>query len=499
MQLRTGHLSAIALWLIGCGGGGGSNVTGTAVTPAPPPPVVQQTFAIRTAHAGSLGSICPRAIPALLGPVGACPVIDPKTIATVDGRPFDIARLGRGLLNGQIAIVWGTMAADTARQARAIEFEIQHVVVGDIEATDPARAQLSVLGQRIQVVETTWFDDGVAIDDLVRGRRVAVSGYFSSNEIVATAIHDDPGTGYVLRGILQSDGVGGFRIGALQLDLSRSSFAEFPNPDGTPSEGDVVLVFADAAPVHSLLTPQSILFVRDYVETGTEDLRFFAGLVSRRPSPTELEIEGRRVDCALFRCEDLVQAEVGRLVALTRSDDGDTANVVAIGGATYEITGRVSAIDVAGGSITVLGFPVQVIPATLVVDAQEQPDRLSDIGIGDTVTVAAGLVGTAVVAGKIGTFGTGQSIVSNYVDGGFTDTVIMRDSEIRILGRTFVTNASTPIFEDCTGARSPEWLLEVYHQTVINSIRIEVPDESPGPIAPVRIDVATEACHPWDY
>ncbi|HEY6597986.1 MAG TPA: DUF5666 domain-containing protein [Pseudomonadales bacterium] len=502
MQLQTGHLAGIALALLlaGCGGGGGSKVAGTAIATAPPPPpAVQQSFVFRDKVSASPDEICPltTSLPAM--PVGLrCPGIDTRTIATVDGRPFDLARLAGRSQGGKIAIVWGTMNVGTLR-ARAIEFDIQHAAVGDIEATEPARGQLWVLGQRIQVVETTWLDDGVAIDDLVVGRRVSVSGYFSSSGIVATAIHDDPGTAYVVRGFLQSDGADGFRIGALRLDLTRSGFIGFPSPDGMPSDGDVVLAFADAAPVQSVLAPQTVLPVRDYVGPGTEDFRFYAGLVSRRPSQAELEIEGSPIDCAAFGCQDLAHADVGRLVSLTHYEDDNTANVLAIGGASYEITGRVSAIDATLGLLTVLGFPAQVMPTTLFVDAQEQSQHLSDIEIGETVTVNAGLVGTAVIASKIGTFGTGQSIVSNFVSAFEGSSTAIDDDEVRILGRTFIVSASTPVFESCTGARSPEWLLEVYQQERINSIRIEVSNESAGPIAPVRIEVTTKACARGDY
>ncbi len=111
-------------------------------------------------------------------------------------------------------------------------------------------------------------------------------------------------------------------------------------------------------------------------------LRYFEGLISSRPSPSALEVEGHRVDCDLYDCSDVREAPIGTLVGVVRSAGaGDPRNQVTWlppASGRIQIYGPVGTVDVQNGSLNILGFEVQALPATSIVDAYERQERLDD-------------------------------------------------------------------------------------------------------------------------
>jgi len=361
---------------------------------------------------------------------------------------------------------------------------------------DPSCQQVShgqfrlALGQQIHVSDFIKWHGG-AIDTVSVGQRIAVSGLFSpQGEIMATAIARVQDSGGVkLRGILQGQPGGGARIGQLLLDLSNAHLEGFPG--GTYADGDAVVVDADAPPVGDVLTASSLYFVGGGWSNGPEEFRALAGIVSSRTAPDAMTVEGREVDCAFYPCAQQTEAEVGSIVVVDQNHQNGPSWIYVQDAASDDLSvaGPLTEVDVESGSLGVLGFPIQVLPATVVSDQLQRPSRIDTIQKGDTIRVSGGPVGEILVAGRVSIFAYDPAtpqIATRLAD--------FSRPEIHVLGRTILTTEATPVFEDCVGERDQAWLFETAAKSSIYFMHAAVLPDDDGDFIATRIVDDVRCC-----
>jgi hypothetical protein len=163
---------------------------------------------------------------------------------------------------------------------------------------------------------------------------------------------------------------------------------------------------------------------------------------------------------------------------------------------SVRVIGHVGAVDPQNGSLTVVGFRVQVLPATITTDETSQPKSIGDVAVGDNISVEGGPVGDVIVAGRVDTYtnGSGPSITQV-----MTRVASYANPDIQVMGRTISTNATTTVSEDCVGEKDRPWLFDTAAQGSINQLRMEVFGPVNGELVATHIDVDDGACYPWDY
>ncbi len=484
------------LFIVGCGGGGG----GTTPTPNRVE-AITQTFQVQYAARIGSSSDCPKSLEsdgfAYAGMVTPC--LDAAAGITVDGRPSGISDFPDGSVVNARGSRTLRFDPNVPRESNvATSIDVQRVVVGTIESLDPGHARFSALGQDIQITGTTRLYGDGTITALTVGNRVAVSGFFAANgTVVASAISVDTGNGLVLRGILQTNAGGGYQIGRMAIDFSNAEFDGFAG--GAATEGDAVLVFTDAAPVGGSLAADSVQFIGGAWGEGPEDIRLLGGMITQLLS-AEMAVEGRAVDCAFFHCADLTEVRLGSLAGVAQSTDdvGTTSGgVVVMEPASYDayVAGPVDAVDPQNAALTVFGLPIQVSPTAVVSDGTGQASDINEIEIGDTVSVAGDLVADLLVAGRIRTYTDADKPSIAQIT---TRAATYADPEVRLLQRTFLTDAATAVSESCVGERSVQWLFETVVDFPNALLRIDVPDVTAAQPLVTRVELDTNACG-WDY
>ncbi len=97
-------------------------------------------------------------------------------------------------------------------------------------------------------------------------------------------------------------------------------------------------------------------------------VRYFEGMISNRPAPYEIEVEGHPVDCDFLR----LWRRGGRANWITRRCYSRRQRVgqpnivlwLRLASDRIDVSGPVGAVDVQNGSLNVLGFPIQALPVT---------------------------------------------------------------------------------------------------------------------------------------
>lgn len=508
--MRHIGMVVIVMLLNGCGGGG-SGGQGAGNVPPPPqgaPPPPDTLFA---QYAVSLGTYpgCPKSLDSVetgslfvLAPcIDAATLVTLDGLALVDGQPLDLTRIR----DGTVVTVRGshTVTNDAAGQHEtsvATAIDIQRTVLGMVESVDPAHARLHVLGQQIYVSDITRIADGGTIGSFAVGDRVLISGFFSPNgEVFATAISRDIGTGFVVRGILHIVDAGTFKIGQLVVGCGFDCGFDVRFPGGAPSEGDPVVVFGDSPPSGNVLNAEELLYIGGEWTAGKSGVRSFEATISSRPSLSQMGVQGRSVDCGFFDCEAAREAQVGSLVVVVQGDflgDRNPTSVLEPASANISIVGPVDALDVQNGSLSVLGFPVQVLPATVLADETRQPHPFADVALDTVVTASGGPVGDLLVAGRITTYTNGNEPATAKIS---TRIASYTDPDIHVLGRKITTDPTTSVAEDCVGDKDLPWLFDAAARGLINQLRMEVSGPATGEIVATHIEVDDGACSPWDY
>jgi len=353
-----------------------------------------------------------------------------------------------------------------------IQVDQLRAAIGVVEAIDPMHAYFKLLGQTVYVTERVAVFGSTAqggitdLNGLSVGDNVTVSGYFSNaGVIVATLVqrNDEPKPP-LLRGTLTEASSGQFRVGDLQLDLSGAALAGFPG--GVPLAGDTVLLLAEQQPQDGVLAVTELRNAgNEYQSTLQKDV---TGFVTAVRSNADFDIGGLGFPSNGCDQCDLLDASGKQLTAGAFVRFTQVPNDVAhlsrdwTSGDTTALDGPIAAIDADAGSITVLGFTVQVTPATgITADLQpwigSDTLELTDFAVGDFVAARGGVFGQTIVADRLSSAGLGTRIRMMNYD--------LADPAIVFLGRSIRTDPSTAVlicegYSDYCDPADTAWLFE---------------------------------------
>lgn len=367
---RTGLALLASLIVAGCGGGGG----GSNPPVVNPPPVPPPTGGI------DRGGIA-------VGP------IDGFGSVIVNGVRFDTSEatfIVNGAVGtqvdldvGEVVVVVGTFD-DDGLNGVADRVEFDDAVKGPIEAgsIDTVAGQFRVLGQTVQVTNSTIFDDSIQprsilglSDDPSQPSPVEVSGLpDASGRIVATRIEAETLGELEITGIVRALDAGAltFRLNDQLVDYSAAQLDDFPG--GQISEGDFVEVEGAGLGNGGELLASQVEYRGDVV--GDDDLEAgdqveIEGIITSFRSSSDFDIAGVRV-----LTDGSTVYEGG-----TAGDLGPNVRIEAKGeyggNATFtadkiefkpeddlRVSGIVEAVDIGAGTLQVLGIQIGTEPGT---------------------------------------------------------------------------------------------------------------------------------------
>jgi len=219
---------AMTLLLVSCGGGGsGNEVPGGGVSS----PVVS------SGTITGFGSVIVNE---------AEFAFDDSTSTSVDGGAPVIGPGGQNNLRlGMVVKVSGT-SLDITRTAASIIYE--DTLEGPVQAknqTDTIRGTLTVLGQTVEVDDTTKFDGGVTLTNVAVGHVIEVGGFVKGDGIIAASLIERKALsgGCALecevKGTVKNhnDGSKTFQIGNLTVNYGAAIIGDMPVPNGNNWNG----------------------------------------------------------------------------------------------------------------------------------------------------------------------------------------------------------------------------------------------------------------------
>jgi hypothetical protein len=359
-----------SLILAGCGGGGGSsNPPAANPPPVPPPTGGIDRGGIAVGPIDGFGSV----------------IVNGVRFETSDATFIVNGAAGTqaDLDVGEVVVVVGTFDDDGLNGvAERVEFD--DAVKGPVEAgsIDTATGLFRVLGQTVQVTNSTLFDDSIQppsilglSDDPQQPSLVEVSGLpDASGRIVATRIEAEPAGGnFEITGIvsLLDTGALTFQLNDQVVDYSAAQLDDFPG--GQISEGDFVEAEGGLGPNGELLASQ-VEYRGDVV--GDDDLEVgdeveIEGIITVFRSSSDFDIAGVRVltDGSTVY-EGGTAADLGPNVRIEAEGEYD-------GNATFtadeiefkpdgdlRISGIVEAVNAGTGTLQVLGITISTEPGT---------------------------------------------------------------------------------------------------------------------------------------
>jgi len=412
MRNALGIMLITALGLGACNSGGQSETPPTGVAPPPlrPPPVSIGGYT----NFDYLGPLAEAAVWTDDGrrlPLESCygPSYSEPLAACVDNVMLDDFQASIGDLRaGQIVEIHGsrlaTGLADRGEPIGNIDVEIKRAVVGPVEAIDVDRGWLTVLGQRVYASDSDMV--AYTIGDVVN-----VYGHFTpGGQVVATRVEPYEGEPlFLLRGVLTEPAAGHLAIGSLELDISSASRENFPA--GAPLAGDAVLVLANQAPENGILTADTIRCTgKCAAVTWTSNWEYGSvrGIVTGWRSYTDFDIDGRALSFYWCECAYASPVPLGSFVDVALyGGNADIITRAASTSHTIGVSGRISAVDAVYREVVVLGYRVQVSPATQITTAPviyfaaESSVSFEDLRVGDWVDVSGEALGAGIRAGVI--------------------------------------------------------------------------------------------------
>lgn len=374
----------LALLTVACGGGSSDDDGGGGpIVPPPSNGIVRTGMSI--GPISSFGSVV----------VNGIHYETDDAAITVDGEPATQADLRVGQV---VRIVAELEDGETTGAATSVEFDDN--VEGPIESIDVAAGVIIVLGQTVQVGASTSFDDSIeprSIEGLAAGDFVEVSGLvMSDGSIDATRIEKVAAGGeFEVHGVVAALDTASqrFSLNALVVDYSASQLDDFPG--GGIAEGQPVEAKGTALDGGGALLATRVEYEGALVSGEEDDFVEIEGFVTRFASAEDFDVSGVPVTTTASTVfEDGTAADLGLNVKVeVEGLLDDTGRVVASEvdirrGGDVEVTGLVDSVDAAGGSLTVLGIPVDVDALTRFEDqsdARVEPLTLADLNVGDFV------------------------------------------------------------------------------------------------------------------
>lgn len=347
---------------------------------------------------------------------------------TVDGVPAS----ADAIQTGHIVRVRSTSGWNVA-------VDVQHAVVGTVQAVDQQAGIVTILGQRVRLYTApAWQDEPLAVGD-----RVSISGFLTTaGDINPTRIDAAHHTADALRGVLQREG-SGFRIGALAVDLAAATASGFPA--GAVLPGDAVRIVGRLEAQGERFTATAIEYIGgDFPAPGTTVWEL-QGFVTAARTAADFDVAGMRAlvgncNCAWFPAP----LPVGAPVSVRAGSTATGLTIVSPGPNTdgHRLIGPIEGIDAVAGTLTVLGFTAQLQDTTFILGADT---RLSTwgtnpgaIALGEWVVLVVQRVGDQLLAPLI-------TRPLNNVPSIDTWGVQLEDPVIRVLGQPIVTDASTTL------------------------------------------------------
>ncbi len=267
-------------------------------------------------------------------------------------------------IEGSAVVDRGGRRESTAQRVRVVE-----QVIGPVDSVDPLASTLVVLGQRVAVTPTTVLDARLAagLAALRAGDVLAVHGQLdvAGGRIVATRLEPRPlAAHYVLRAPVGSydRNLRRLVLGGVEVDLAGIAIGDLPAslPVGVLARAKLRLQRTGAAWAATALRAAGLMLEdREQVE--------IEGRITRFVSPQDFSVDGVPVDAtaAAFpegtaglavgaRVEVQGRAVAGTLIAgkveIESDDESD--------GRTFELEGRISALDAAAQTFVVRGVTV---------------------------------------------------------------------------------------------------------------------------------------------
>ncbi len=305
---------------------------------------------------------------------------------------------------GMVVSVTGSLAPDGA-SGTANRLVYESLLRGSIDEA-PGALSLRVLGQSVQIDQTTVFAGVAGTGDLRLGDRLQVSGFRAADgSLHATWVQRESGSGSPqLTGLISAVAANTLGLGGLNIDISRAERVGFGSTPPTP--GQLVRVQLEAAPVAGSATASRVSLID--TSTPTEVRRQqLQGLISQWEAGTGRFLlngvggaggQPVQVD-ANTQFEDGTRADLanGRRVEVRgiRGSDGVlAAERLGFHRSVLNAYGRgkVTAVDVAGRRFNLLDLPgveVRLRLGTLLDDSSVLGGALSlsNLLVGDEVLV----------------------------------------------------------------------------------------------------------------
>jgi len=363
---------------------------------------------------------------------------------------------------GQVITVRGQIDANDARTAVRVEFDDQ--LVGQAMNIDSSAGRLEVLGQIVRIDGGTSFDKEFSprsLEGISSGDVIAISGFLDADGLtVATRIGPDDGNAVArVHGHVSDADTGAmtFRINALTVDYSAAMIENFPG--GEPANGDFVEVEGSEISSAELAADRVSLESRNLRDDDDDDLvGEIEGYITRFNSPADFDVDGQPVVTDAQTLFELgVAVDLDLNVKVQAFGSVDAANVLRADVIRFEppgilaIAAQVEEVNVAAGTITLLGILVRVDELTRLEDQSDDDERifdLSDMNVGDWLEVHG-------FEDPVGSNTVSATLLEREDDGddveltGFVQSVA--DPEFSILGVTILTTDVTE-FDDISRA-----------------------------------------------
>jgi hypothetical protein len=434
------------LTMVACGGGSGGNEG----TPNPPPgggatPLPDPILGIN--GGGRWNALGPLSTFGSIVVVGVRYEVDDAEFL-VNGQPATQADLAQG----QVVFVVGNVdGGGLTGQAERVVYE--HNLRGSITAIDLNSRTFAALGQNVQVGVDTIFGASIpvgGIEALAVGDAILVSGFVDSlGRVVATRIDRDPAPGTAeLRGVATGVDAAASRlsINGLVVDYGSATLAGFAS--GAPANGDTVFVSGPSPAAGQPLVASLVSWRAGGVDAEAEDNVFIEGLVTEFRSAADFDVAGQAVlttDSTVFVGSSLARLGRDALVSVEGSLDQQrrlvAVRVEVAPRADTEIEARIDAVDLAAGTIRMLGIDVHTTARTRYEDDDDdRPITLADLRPGDRVDIAGYSLDGRFIAVRIERDDDDDSDNDVEIEGPIGSVAA---PEFRIAGIRILTNAST--------------------------------------------------------
>jgi hypothetical protein len=301
---------------------------------------------------------------------------------------------------GEVLLASGELDS-TTNGLTADHIEVSHPVDGPLDEVDLLHGKLVVLGQTV-VVEGRTVIEGGDLAGYKAGDRLTISGHPSaSGLVVATHIKPSPRTGdFMATGLISSvdESLHQFTLGSLVVNYGTAVLSKFDTA-APIAAGSRVRVKGTRTDSAATLMASSVERMSQSLPGASGASVSLGGVVTSAIPSAGIEVDGYPIalstagqaSCtslpgpnARVTVSGLLQAD-GSVVLADSFCFDDVASDVKTG---LKVSGRIDAVDLEFGTISVLGFAIQSSPTTHVVDQAGSTIPFASLKAGDFVTAS---------------------------------------------------------------------------------------------------------------